>query len=229
MSSVPLPCVPTCRFSPSLFISWYLATVIDRWLHYDRRPVVLAYILFLPVVEMFKILSSLILVMATYAVVWKDLQCRFPPRQQGVWWFAAKMLLFVTGLLSLYYWVLKFALAIVWMRFPALNVIADVATKMTQLEIAMKGFFFAFGLLTVAASSAVLVRMLWDSAKLVGVRRSPHSPGLHHASNKLTSPPPSRTTSSSGSPPCSSSPAPPPTSAPPSKPTPPLSRARPSS
>lgn len=178
---------------------------------------------------MFKILSSLILVMATYAVVWKDLQCRFPPRQPGVWWFTAKMLLFVTGLLSLYYWVLKFALAIVWMRFPALNVIADVATKMTQLEIAMKGFFFAFGLLTVAASSAVLVRMLWDSAKLVGVRRSPHSPGLHHASNKLTSPPPSRTTSSSGSPPCSSSPAPPPTSPPPSKPTPPLSRARPSS
>lgn len=153
--------------------SWYLLCVIDRWIHHDNRPVKFGYILVLPFFEVTKVASSLILIMGTFTVVWRDLEPRFPKNQQGKWWFAAKMLLFFTGLMSLYYWVLKFSLAVVWMQFASLNTIADVATKRTQCEMAMSVFFFAFGLMTVAASSGVLMKMLWNNARLVGVSIHP--------------------------------------------------------
>ncbi|KAK0617591.1 hypothetical protein B0T14DRAFT_569081 [Immersiella caudata] len=153
-----------------LLASWYFFCVIDRWIHHDLRPVEFGYILVLPFFEILKIASSLILIMGTFTVVWKDLEPRFPKNQQGKWWFASKMLLFFTGLMGLYSWVLKFSLAIVWMRFASLNAIADVATKRTQCEIAMCVFFFVFGLMTVAASSGVLIKMLWNNARLVGDR-----------------------------------------------------------
>jgi hypothetical protein len=128
----------------------------------------------MPLLEFCRIASSLLLIWGTYVVVWKELEHRFPKKQRGYWWFAAKMAMFVTGLMAAFYCVLYFALSILWMEFLSLNTIADVATKRTAFEIAMTAFFFGYGLLTVSASTATVVMALLRDGKVQGV--STHRP-----------------------------------------------------
>jgi hypothetical protein len=127
--------------------------------------VVYGYIFVLPVVEIFRIASSVYYLWGTYIVIWKELEDRFPRRQQGYWWFAAKFAIFVVGLVSVYYSILYIAQAGVWVAFLSLNTIADIATKRTGFEIAMTAFFFLFGLITLTAASASL---LWKARMLDG-------------------------------------------------------------
>ncbi|KAK3687820.1 hypothetical protein B0T22DRAFT_479103 [Podospora appendiculata] len=142
----------------TLFLAfWYIITAIDRWLRYDGRAVKYGYIIIAPIWESFRVTSTILLLWGTYTVVWKELEDHFSPRQQGIWWFAAKFALFIVALMSIFYVVLYLALSVVWMEFFSLNVIADIATKRTGFEIAMTAFFMAFGLLTLAEATAALV------------------------------------------------------------------------
>ncbi|KAK3324534.1 hypothetical protein B0T19DRAFT_232064 [Cercophora scortea] len=142
----------------TLFLAfWYIITAIDRWLRYDGRAVKYGYIIIAPIWESFRVTSTILLLWGTYTVVWKELEDHFSPRQQGIWWFAAKFALFIVALMSIFYVVLYLALSVVWMEFFSLNVIADIATKRTGFEIAMTAFFMVFGLLTLAEATAALV------------------------------------------------------------------------
>jgi hypothetical protein len=149
--------------------SWYFLIVIDRWLHYRRASVVYGYIFVIPILELFRITSTVYYLWGTYAVIWKELQDRFPNRQRVYWWFAARFSIFVVGLVSTYYVGDNIALAITWVKFLSLNTIADVATKRTQFEISMTAFFSVFGVITLAAACASL---LWKALGIDGrVRR----------------------------------------------------------
>ncbi|KAK3943368.1 hypothetical protein QBC46DRAFT_307422, partial [Diplogelasinospora grovesii] len=149
----------TIMLGTSFLAFWYLIAVIDRWIHYDLRSVVYGYILLAPVWESSRVTSTVLLLWGTYTVVWKELENRFTPREQGRWWFAARVALFVVSLMSIFYVALYIALSVVWMEFFSLNVIADIASKRTAFEIAMTAFFFAFGLLTlVEATYALIIR-----------------------------------------------------------------------
>jgi len=162
--------------------SWYLLTVIDRWIHYDQRFVQYGYILVPALFEGLRVGSGIILLWGTYTVVWKELENRFPEEQQGKWWFAAKFTIFIVGLVAFFYFVLNLALSIVWMQFRSLNTIADIATKRTGFEVAMTVFFFLFGLLTLSASTASI---FWKAREQAGsvrqVRSSPPKTKSHSA------------------------------------------------
>ncbi|KAH9884835.1 hypothetical protein F4778DRAFT_521682 [Xylariomycetidae sp. FL2044] len=137
--------------------AWYFFTLIDRWLHYSQRPVKFGYVLVTPIWECFRIASTIIFLWGTYQVVWKELEDRFNRKQQNMWWMAARFAIFVVGLVSVYYFTLNVALAIIWLDFRSLNSIADVATKRAQFEVSMAVFFFVFSLLTVAAATATIL------------------------------------------------------------------------
>jgi len=137
--------------------SWYTATAADRWLHYDRNALPYGYILLVPVLEIIRVISTIWFLWGTYKVVWTELERRFEhPRAQGAWWLAAKIAIFLVGLVSFYYVVLNIATAVVWLEFLSLNIIADVATKRNDFELAMTAFFTVFGLLTVCATVATI-------------------------------------------------------------------------
>ncbi|KAF6797594.1 hypothetical protein CSOJ01_12912 [Colletotrichum sojae] len=90
-------------------------------------------------------------------VVWRDLEPRFNGRTAGYWWLAAQIAIFVVGLVSLFYVVLKLALSIVWMQFLSLNVIGDIATRKRQFEIAMAVFLTVFSFFTLVAATATVL------------------------------------------------------------------------
>jgi len=135
---------------------WYLITTVDRWIHYENRPVRYTYIILPPMTEFLRIIATMFHLWGAYAVVWNELQPRFDKSVQGKWWFAAKCVFFLVGLASFFYLILYLALAVVWLKFSTLNVIDDVATKRTGFEIAMTAFFFAFSLLTLLAGAVTM-------------------------------------------------------------------------
>src|SRR3569833_3999709 len=67
--------------------SWYLLTVIDRWIHYDQRFVQYGYILVPALFEGLRVGSGIILLWGTYTVVWKELVFCFFVVLLGLWWF----------------------------------------------------------------------------------------------------------------------------------------------
>jgi hypothetical protein len=111
------------------------------------------------------VLSCIVLLWGTYKIVWKELEDRFSKKHREYWRFGAEIIIFVVGLVSLYYLVLYLASAIVWMEFLSLNIIADVATKRNGFFISMNAFFFVFGLLTVAAATATI---FWKASRTEG-------------------------------------------------------------
>ena len=77
-------------------------------------------------------------------------------RSQGAWWLAAKIAIFLVGLISFYYVVLNIATAVVSLKFLSLNIIADVATNRHSFELAMTAFFTVFGILPIFAAVATI-------------------------------------------------------------------------
>ncbi|KAH7176554.1 hypothetical protein EDB81DRAFT_940453 [Dactylonectria macrodidyma] len=155
----------TISLGARLLVFWYLGIVIDRWIHFDNLKVTFGYILFLPILEFFHVGSTVLTLWGTYEIVWKEIEGRFTERHQGIWWFAAKCVNFLVCMVSLFYTILYLALAIVWMEFVSLNIIADVATKRTQFELSMAALFCGFSLLAVSAAAAAIV---WGSARIDG-------------------------------------------------------------
>ncbi|KAI0902959.1 hypothetical protein F4823DRAFT_637149 [Ustulina deusta] len=154
----------------ALLAFWYLFIVLDRWLHYSRTSVVYGYIFVLPIFEISRVASTIYHLWGTYVVIWRELEDRFPKRQQGYWWFAARFSIFIVGLVSTYYVALLIAQVGVWVQFLSLNTIADIATKRTGFEITMTAFFVVFGLITLAAACASL---LWKAWRIDGrIRRN---------------------------------------------------------
>lgn len=139
--------------------------MIDRWLHYDERSAPLGYIIAVAVWEFTRVGSAILLLWGTYMVTWKDLEPRFEAKAAGHWWLAAQIAIFVVGLVSFFYVVLKLALAIVWMNFLSLNIIGDIATKKRNFEIATAVFLAVFALLTLIAACATF---LFRARKLEG-------------------------------------------------------------
>ncbi|KAF4467742.1 hypothetical protein FALBO_5373 [Fusarium albosuccineum] len=147
----------TIMYGSGLMCFWYLFLVIDRWLHYDTRSVVFGYILVMPFWEAFRLISTILILWGTFTILWRDIKANSEKRNW--WWRGAKFALFCVCLVSFYYWILYFALGVVWMRFYSLNIIADVATKRTNFELATTGLFFGFSLMTaVASTDAILIR-----------------------------------------------------------------------
>ncbi|KAI0532801.1 hypothetical protein GGR58DRAFT_507032 [Xylaria digitata] len=158
------------EFSPifigtALLTIWYFFIVLDRWLHHAQNRVVYGYIFALPVIESFRIASTVYYLWGTYIVIWRELEDRFPRKQQVYWWRAARCAIFTVGFVSIYYVLLSIVHVSVWVRFLSLNTIADVATKWVGFEITMTAFFFVFGLISFAAACASL---LWKSWRMDG-------------------------------------------------------------
>lgn len=122
-------------------------------MRYSLTAVMYGYLLVGPVFEALRVASTILLLWGTYTVVWKELEDQFSIWQQGVWWFAAKLLVFVVSLMAIFYVVLDIALSVVWLEFFSLNSIADIAGKRTDFEMAMTAFFFLFGLLTLVEAT----------------------------------------------------------------------------
>jgi hypothetical protein len=139
-------------------LRWYMSAVIDGWVHYEEQSLPFGYVIVGPIFEAARITSTVIFLWATYTIVWKELEYRFNDRPQKIWWPLAKCALLLAGLVSIFAVVLQFSLAIVWIQFLSLNIIADVATKRTKFEISMTAFFSAFGLLTLVATSWTLAK-----------------------------------------------------------------------
>ncbi|KAI0450093.1 hypothetical protein F5B21DRAFT_517694 [Xylaria acuta] len=145
----------------ALLSFWYLFITLDRWLHYGQTRVVYGYIFVLPIIEIFRIASTIYYLWGTYIVIWKELEDRFPKRQQGYWWFAARCAIFIVGLVSTYYATLFIAQVGVWVQFLSLNTIADVATKRTGFEITMTAFF-CNRIYLLLATSFLLIRSIFE-------------------------------------------------------------------
>jgi hypothetical protein len=196
--------------------SFYLGHTADRWLHYGTLPVTYGYILFEVLLRFLDVGATIILLWATFELIWTELEGRFSPRSRGNWFLSSKIVFFSVIFTSLFYLVLFLALAIVWLLFLALNVMADIALRRNQFEVAMDAIFCGFGLLTVVASVLSLVTSKNDNA----VRFRENKVGLIEAgeTTRLTSAP-SSPNSTSSSPPSSSASAQQPTSPSPSRPT----------
>ncbi|KAM7208579.1 hypothetical protein V8F20_001002 [Naviculisporaceae sp. PSN 640] len=145
------------RGSAILLAVWYTATAADRWLHYEQRVLPYGYILFEPVLHIIRVISTIWFLWGTYKVVWNELERRFETKKsQGAWWLAAKVSIFIVGLVSFFHVVLRIAMAVVWLQFLSLNIIADVTTKCNDFELAMTAFFTVFGILTIFAAVATI-------------------------------------------------------------------------
>lgn len=60
-------------------------------------------------------------------------------------------------MVSFFQWLLGFSLAVVWMRFYSLNIIADVSAKWTHFELATTGLVFGFCLMIFAAATDAII------------------------------------------------------------------------
>jgi len=145
--------------------------------HY-HTPVPYSYILAGPLSDLFRISSTVLLLWGTYTVVWKELEDQFTIWKQGVWWFAAKFLIFVVTLMAIFYAVLGIALSAVWLEFFSLNAIADIAGKRTDFEMAMAAFFFIFGLLTLVEATVARLHSYVVHGQFEWVCFSRHGLGL---------------------------------------------------
>lgn len=143
-------------------------TAADRWVHYDQRGTLpFGYVLFEPVVKTVLVTSTIWYLWSTYKIIWRELKQRFEGRKkaQRNWWLAAKLTIFVVGLVSFYYVVLHIATAVAWLDFLSLNVIDDIASKRNGFELAMTTFFAVFGLLTTVAA---IVTIITEASKREG-------------------------------------------------------------
>ncbi|KAF3020979.1 hypothetical protein E8E14_009423 [Neopestalotiopsis sp. 37M] len=145
-------------YASLLLAIMYFFNTIDGWLHQTNSSVTFGHILIYPFAEAFGVTSTLLLLWGTFRIIWDEMAERFPPvREKGSWWYAAKVMIFIISLISIYYTTLFLALASAWVGFMSLNTINDIATKRTGFEIA-KGFFnFAFASLILVASSATFL------------------------------------------------------------------------
>ncbi|KAK4225639.1 hypothetical protein QBC38DRAFT_254443 [Podospora fimiseda] len=145
------------RTATGILTFWYLFVVADRWLRYYERQIKYDYILFEPLIQIFQLISTLLFLWGTFAIVWNEVEKRFERKRSKVsWWLSAKVILFAVGLVTCYFWVLRIATAAVWLKFSSMNVISDVATKRNGFEMAMTFLFMAFSGLTVAAIVATV-------------------------------------------------------------------------
>ncbi|KAM5343200.1 hypothetical protein ACJ41O_014166 [Fusarium nematophilum] len=143
-------------YGTGLLACWYCIITVDRWMHYDARPVVYGYLVVLPFCESLRITSTILLLWGTYTFVWAQIRGNF--QREHLWWVAAKFAVFLVCMVSFFYWLLYFALAIVWVNFSSLNIIDDVATKRTNFELAMTGMYLGFSLLIVVAATSSVFR-----------------------------------------------------------------------
>jgi len=121
-------------------------TASDRWMHYENIAVAFNYVVFEPVAEAGRVVSTLLLLWGAWDVIWKEHSIRYGPKAKAAWWFLAKFAIFVVILVSSYYVALHLALAVVWVRFLKLNVIDDVATKRNHFKIATSAGFLGLSL-----------------------------------------------------------------------------------
>ncbi|KAK4207465.1 hypothetical protein QBC37DRAFT_355235, partial [Rhypophila decipiens] len=142
------------RYGALCLAIWYLARATDRWLRWDQRTAVkYGYALAEPMVDGLRVTSTILILWGTYTVVWKELEDQFSPKQQGIWWFAARFLLFIVTLMAIFYIILSIALSVVWLEFFNLNSIADIAGKRNDFEMAMTSFFLLFSILTLVEAT----------------------------------------------------------------------------
>jgi hypothetical protein len=144
----------------------------------DTLAVRYSYVVFLPIREVFRVASTILLLWGTYLVVWRELEDRFSTSHQGVMWFAAKCGIFVMSLLSIFYVVLHLALSGVWLAFVSLGVINDIASKRTSFEIAMNAFYMLFSLLTLVEAVYALTL---QTVKVHGMAQRVRGHHLHHS------------------------------------------------
>ncbi|KAK0646945.1 hypothetical protein B0T16DRAFT_391283 [Cercophora newfieldiana] len=140
----------TIRTGTWILALWYLLMVVDRWMCFDKVAVKYSYVVFLPIREVPRVASTVLLLWGTYLVVWKELEDKFSRPFQKAMWFAAKCGIFIMSLLSIFYVVLDLALSITWLDFVNVTVINGIASKRTSFEVAMNAFYMLFSLLTLA-------------------------------------------------------------------------------
>ncbi|RSL64289.1 hypothetical protein CEP54_004783 [Fusarium duplospermum] len=160
----------TILYGTAFLCFWYFIVVIDRWLHFDTRPVVYGYILLTPFWEAFHLASTILLIWGTYAILWREIKAN--SERRNWWWVSAKFGLFLVFMVSFFQWLLGFSLAVVWMKFYSLNVIADVSDKWMHFELATTGLVFGFCLMIFAAATdAIILR----AVKIDGERQKYHN------------------------------------------------------
>jgi len=129
---------------------------IDRWMCHDRTMVNYNYLVFLPLREIFRISSTILLLWGNHAVIWRELQDRFSRPLQRAMWFTSKCGIFILTFLSIFYLVLGLALPILWLDFPRPTVIVEIASKKNSIEVAMNAFYTVFSLLTLVEAAYAL-------------------------------------------------------------------------
>ncbi len=149
-----------------------MATAVDRWMHYEQHVLPYGYILFEPCAQILRVGSTIWYLWGTYKVLWSDLERRFEKGENpGRWWLAAQVAIFIVSLVAFYFIVLSIATRVVWLEFYSLNVIADVATKRNNFDMATTIFVAAFGIITIAAAVATfIVRANKKNGKWMRVR-----------------------------------------------------------
>ncbi|KAH8894316.1 hypothetical protein GQ53DRAFT_821401 [Thozetella sp. PMI_491] len=137
---------------------WYIGAAIDRWLHYSQQKVPYGYLLLDPLLEIFRIASTIVILWATHNAIWHELQLRFDNEKTlSYWWKTAKIGIFLTSLISLFYLLLNLETTVIWLEFFSLNVIDDVASKRSNFALAMSFFFCTFALLNVTSAAVTII------------------------------------------------------------------------
>lgn len=158
--------------------------MVDRWAHYERSRVVYGYIVLDPIAELARVISTILLLWGTWSVLWKEHKDKYLPKAQAAWWLSANAAIFLALLPSLFYVALHFALAILWLRFLNLNVIADVATKRNGFKIAMSvGYVLLAGVIFFGATNNFRKALEVDGP---GVSRKVRHPTTRRLNRKLT-------------------------------------------
>ena len=129
---------------------------IDRWMCHDRTMVNYSYLVFLPLREIFRISSTILLLWSNHAVIWRELQDRLNRPLQRSMWFTSKCGICILTFLSIFYLVLGLALPILWLDFPMPTVIVEIANKKNSFEVAMNAFYTIFSLLTLGEAAYAL-------------------------------------------------------------------------
>lgn len=125
-------------------------------MHYSGRSVIYGYVIFGAFWELSRPLSTLFFLWGAHRIVWNEVEHRFTEKQKYNLWLGAKVLMLITFLVIIFYWLLYIAFASVWVRFASLDTIADIGTRWSQFWISMTGLFLGYSILIFATAAATL-------------------------------------------------------------------------
>ena len=131
---------------------WYFVHLVDQWLHQQMASVPMGYALVIPLWEILRTVSSIIMLWGAHALVWRELHNRFT--HTTIFFHLGYAFVLVLWLMVAFYLALYFALAFVWLFFTGVAVISDVATKRNGFDIAVVVFQWLFSLLILSGSCA---------------------------------------------------------------------------